>query len=357
MARKEKQYVRLPGRGMRRENFVVSAGYARLWLGRDHLLQVNRYGFAEDYRRFYFRDIQAFTVRQTNTWLGLGAGLGIPALLLALWALAVENVAGQVWLWIMAGTCGLFSLWNLLRGPTCVCHLRTAVQTEQLPSLNRLWTARRVLSRVRAAITAEQGTLTGAEIGQRLAEAPAGPEAGRVAVTAPAAGLAPPKFYDGRVHVWLFGLLLAELPVLALDYFFNHVLYAVIEGVMGFGVGILTIIALVRQAQSSLPSAVRRVTVATMVYVAISFFLGWIAYMMLYLVEGEGVMTDAQVLRRFAGLSPEENGWLMAMFVLSFAGSGVLGALGLALVQQYRRRLVAPGVPAPAPAPAMPPGG
>src|SRR5260221_457977 len=62
-------------RGVRRVAFGVSATRCQLWLGTDHLLAVDHTLTAEEYRRFYFRDIEAFVIRRT--------------------------VARQVWNWIM----------------------------------------------------------------------------------------------------------------------------------------------------------------------------------------------------------------------------------------------------------------
>ena len=57
---------------------------------------------------------------------------------------------------------------NLIKGPTCNCYLRTAVQIKELPSLSRLKRARKVLARLRPLITAAQGALTPEEISDRM---------------------------------------------------------------------------------------------------------------------------------------------------------------------------------------------
>jgi hypothetical protein len=49
-------------------------------------------------------------------------------------------------------------------------HLRTAVQIEELPSLNRIRRTRRVLDRVRPLIVAAQGPLAPEEISGRMSE-------------------------------------------------------------------------------------------------------------------------------------------------------------------------------------------
>jgi hypothetical protein len=127
----------------------------RLYQGPDHLLQVTSTGFSEQYRRFYYRDIQAFLIRQTETWLARAALWGGLALLFALLALAVGGIEA-VPLWVITGTWLGALLLDLMLGPSCVCHLRTAVHIETLASLRRTRTARRLLARIKPVIEAAQ---------------------------------------------------------------------------------------------------------------------------------------------------------------------------------------------------------
>jgi hypothetical protein len=120
-------------------------------------------GYSEDYKRFYYQDIQAIIVRQTNRREILNLGLGLFGGLFSL----IAWLAGDIWVWILGGlasVCFFGLLINWLRGPTCVCHLRTAVQTEQLPSLNRLSTTRKAIARLRPLIAATQGGLSPEEV-------------------------------------------------------------------------------------------------------------------------------------------------------------------------------------------------
>ena len=57
---KKMEYRRLPGGG-----FSFAGMRYRLWLGGDHLLCVSGPGYTEEYRRFYYRDIQAIITRRT----------------------------------------------------------------------------------------------------------------------------------------------------------------------------------------------------------------------------------------------------------------------------------------------------
>lgn len=142
-------YKRLPGR-----NFLPFNS-ASLWEHEDHLLMVQSHFVFESYRRFFYRDIQAIIICRTKSGLfmslvpGLIAGaLGAPAPFFGLRAGIVLGV--------LAGLFLLVSLVQLARGPTCRCVLRTAVQTQELPSLGRLRAAHRVLRRIQPKIVSVQ---------------------------------------------------------------------------------------------------------------------------------------------------------------------------------------------------------
>src|SRR5438477_12551721 len=69
----EKEYQRLTRARPRSKFAVVSSGNSSLWLGKDHLLCIDSNGYTENYKRFYFRDIQALLIRKTERrkWWGL----------------------------------------------------------------------------------------------------------------------------------------------------------------------------------------------------------------------------------------------------------------------------------------------
>ena len=60
-------YRRLRGRGRRGGRFfAIAAPLSTAWVGPDHLLAVDMFGASEDYRRFYFREIQALAARRAR---------------------------------------------------------------------------------------------------------------------------------------------------------------------------------------------------------------------------------------------------------------------------------------------------
>jgi hypothetical protein len=183
MAAKERSYKSLPGRGIRRQGPVsVSAIRSRLWLAKDHLLNIDSQWYSEDYKRFYFRDIQAFMICKTTRGRTVNivmAALAVPAAVAAL----VSTDGFAIMWWSVAGFFSAVAIINALYGPTCICHVKTAVQTDELPSLRRLWQARKVLARLQPLITEAQGQLKPEEISTRLMEL-ANP-AGNESATAP----------------------------------------------------------------------------------------------------------------------------------------------------------------------------
>src|SRR5688572_16565337 len=53
-----------------------ASGYSRLWLADDHVLLVTTSGYSEEYRRFFFSDIQALIIRKTRAGAGWNWGFG-----------------------------------------------------------------------------------------------------------------------------------------------------------------------------------------------------------------------------------------------------------------------------------------
>ena len=75
--------------------------------------------------------------------------------------------------YVFGGIAGFFVLVlliDLALGPSSACQIRTAAQIEDLPSLNRLRRARKVLERLRPLVVATQGELRPEEIPLRLQE-------------------------------------------------------------------------------------------------------------------------------------------------------------------------------------------
>ena len=147
------RYKRLPGRGL------TWGGPSRVWLGDDHVLLVLTRGYSETYRRFFFNDIQGVVVRRTHLGKMWNAVWGSFSVFFGLLALLVNDNPGTLILACIAVPFGVALLVNLLLGPTCAFHIRTAVQTERLPAVSRVRAANKFIARIEPLITAAQGEL------------------------------------------------------------------------------------------------------------------------------------------------------------------------------------------------------
>jgi hypothetical protein len=189
------RYRRLPGR---RRGFIFGSS---IWMGSDHLLLVKSARFREDYKRFYFRDIQAIVTAKAPRfhistrsaliallWLcalaavnglefGLNArGIGMN-LTWAWWTVSVALIA--TWIWVSVAC-------------SCRCRIYTAVSSDELPSLYRTWTARRFLEKVEPKLVEAQGVVE-ANWADAVEERQVGPlPEGRTGLASPGTPTPPP---------------------------------------------------------------------------------------------------------------------------------------------------------------------
>ncbi len=160
---KEKEYKKLPGSGTKRRAFFdVSRIRTRLWLGKDHLLYQFSTGYTEDYKRFYYSDIQAITIRKTKRFMVWNIIL-LTFLLGSL--VAAHNYQFLAYpSYTVAFFSFLFLGINLFMGQTCICQLYTQVSTEELYSLKRIRTAQKVIKTMTPLIYEKQRDLSSASI-------------------------------------------------------------------------------------------------------------------------------------------------------------------------------------------------
>jgi hypothetical protein len=152
----------------------ISTSRLSLWRGPDHLLQIDRDHYIETYRRFYYSDIEVFTVRLDNRRRNFAVILGILIALCLLFAVAASSAS--IFFFIMTGFFLVPFIYNMVRGPTCVVYVATAVQREELQSVRRLKGAMRLLQVIRDGAALTQGVLAPdmVRVNFELKNAPAG---------------------------------------------------------------------------------------------------------------------------------------------------------------------------------------
>ena len=133
------------------------ATYHQLWCGKDHLLLVQEAGCSEEYKRFYFQDIQAVITTRTAGYFLWAIIMPILALMLAaLPTLPAVSQAAPVFYWI-AGILGALWLVHLLKGPTCKCWIQTGINLERLIMFRRTRQADRFLEKIEPKLAETQG--------------------------------------------------------------------------------------------------------------------------------------------------------------------------------------------------------
>lgn len=152
MARKSKMYRKLSGSG-----FSLALKHS-LWQGPDHLLWVEGSIIQEQYKRFYFKDVQALTLHHTNRRVVWTLILGSLPLFLGAVSLFTEGSAYVSGSMAIVFTILLVVQW--LKGPGCKVFLQTAVQTQKLSNLVRMHKAIKVVNKIKAAAEAAQGPLS-----------------------------------------------------------------------------------------------------------------------------------------------------------------------------------------------------
>jgi hypothetical protein len=131
-----------------------------LWLGADHVLSVRSMRLLEEYKRFYYRDIQALLVRQGPRWWYPSWLWFVFAILLAvsffLTLMRRFALAGPCEAALFATSCVVLYQ-SLTRG--CYCYVVTAVATVELTGVRTRSAARKAKAAMMERIAAAQGAL------------------------------------------------------------------------------------------------------------------------------------------------------------------------------------------------------
>jgi len=332
MPKKAREYTRLPGRG---RGFFR---YNTLWLGKDYLLSINSKIFSEDYKRFYYGDIQAIVTRKTASGKILNILLG----LLGGFFLLLAATSGKIELLPILGAPAALTLLLLLvnwwRGPTCACHLHTAVQTDKLPSLNRLRTVQEAMNRLRPLIEEAQGAITSDVRKAKVSEWHRAEN-----LTSKIHRASPPMRHErGASHQILFYLLLLGGPIIGIDLLYNHTAFTFLGMLIGTGVGICVIIALVKQHKSDMTGTLRGITWGSLGFVCFSAIVGYIRYIVL-LVENAGknfgvVNNQWELIKMVSSRSVLDSSWLTGLYLFSILCCFAIGGSGLIALRAFRRR-------------------
>ncbi len=262
------RYTRIPGKkgGLYRR--------CTLWMGDDHLLAVESTGYTEQYRRLYYKDMQAVIIRETSRKRDLGLLFASFAFLAALPALIhldpLESPLSLAGILTSAAFLSLL-LVNLYKGPTCTCSIQMPVAVHGLPSLRRRKNVELFLSLLKPRVEKLQGKLSRDELRAGLY---------RLTVSSPQVSpMSPilgglegsqPRVFSSRIHGLAFGFLLLDAALTWLSIHHNNLLLTMLTTLVGMALFALLITGAARQKRSSLPAAVK-----TLLWSGIMVFLSY----------------------------------------------------------------------------------
>ena len=325
-------YQRLPGK---KKGFLI--GHHTLWQGADHLLQIYSRLGVEDYKRYYFDDIQAIVTRKTGS--GRIQNIVIGALSGLFCLFAVTFGGGWSVFHAAAAAATLFILLiNVLKGPTCETVLLTAVQTEKLYSLHRLKTTEPVMNRLRSIIERRQGRIdpnifdkqSVSSSAQRTSRPPGG---------AKQRSLSAQRHERARVHLFLFVLLVADGFIVAASFMLTHVALTLMASAVTMLLGICVVVALVKQHESNLKRPLRTLTWAALGYVCFSFIAGYIISMGIAFRHPEILRNQWELFKLFSNTSPWESPLIMTVHIIAISGAVVIGIPGLFMLKNPQQAM------------------
>jgi hypothetical protein len=335
MTAEKSSYRRLPGK---KKGFLI--GHHTLWQGPDHLLQIySRFG-AEDYKRYYFDDIQAIITRKTGS--GRIQNIVFAALIGLFCLFAVTSGGGwRLFHATIAGAIVLILLINVLKGSTCETVLLTAVQTEKLYSLHRLKKTEPVMNRLRSIIERRQGRINPANFDQQPFSS-SGPRSERSAGGAVRHRPKRQKPESGRVHLCLFALLVADGLIAAIGFRFTHVALTLLGSAVTMLLGICVVMALVKQHESNLKRPLRSLTWLALGYVCFSFIAGYIFSMGIAFKHPEILRNQLELFKLLSSTTPWESPLIMTANIIAICGAAVIGIPGLFMLKNPQRTIRQP---------------
>lgn len=302
-------------------------------MGPDHLLTVLSIFGVEEYKRFYYQDIQSIITCKTLTGKVWNIVLGI---CLGLFALLATGTDGG-WSGFgfgMALVLAPFLIVHVLRGPTCDTFLQTAVHTEKLHSLSRIRYARRSMDRLKRAVEQVQGRLSPdifreniLKQGRNVHQPDYSPRTGIAAQRL--------KGESGKIHALLFFLLTLDAILVMPSFFFTHMILTVLSIFAGLAMGISVIMALVKQSGSILPRSIQKITWVALTYICISFILGYVVSITLAFKNPEIAHNQWEMLKLATSMSPLDDPFLMGLHIFSISGSLLIGIPGLLMLNNH----------------------
>jgi len=322
-----------------------------LWEGPDHLLYITSSFVGERYRRIDYAKIQAISYGRTSTY---GWTIAWQGVLLALFAWGLlANLHDGVFPIAFFGTLTALLLvifiLNLVRGPTCLCKIQTAVQVLRLNPLRRIRPTMNCVARIQELCRVHQGDAT-----PPPAMSAANALAGAPLHAVP--GVVKPPFHGSTMLAITLPLMAFSGMMLIADLFIRGLWFFGLDAMVTMVAVGLTIAGIARALRTHLPDALRislwglggtilfQLLVAFMVYIASIFQQ---THQMVESGSGQFDLLGPWQWMADAGFA--ELGWIAWFVVAAGAAAIVFSVIGMPTVFQPKTAPIAPVTPPPTP--------
>ncbi len=321
---------------------LAQSGRSSVLLAADHIVYIIGSGFFfESYRRFYFRDIQAFIVQRTA---GRGIGntlLGI-ALALCLAGLATGGIAMQFFCGSMGTVFAIALLVNSLKGPTCRFRVVTRVSDTRIAPLNRLRKAEAFLARIEPLVREAQPPMDPAALAEQVRSSEPQSLPGRqwnspreLRPVSTRLHLATAMGFGVYAAIETFGIAMHTSAV------------SMVSLLAFLALIFLTIGALARQQGSTLATPLKTWSWIAISYLCVLYVVGYSFSMSQMFLNPLAMTSQWQIYRSLLGLSPTSSTSLFVISIMSALGLALLCCFGAMLIRREPRPIPATETPSP----------
>jgi hypothetical protein len=332
MIRKERKYSRLPGRPF--TPFEVRS----LWQGPDHLLWVETVFFKENYKRFFYTDIQAVTLQRTHTHIFWSCVWGLLASVCGLIAFMVADpplISGSftaIFLLLLTA--------NVVMGPACIVYLQTAAQIQRISSLKRVRTAQRTMTRIKALVEAVQGPwsehsyLKAGSFSPQTSVIPGSSADMPAESTSRNLEAATAVPFKPLLHQILFGLMLAAGALGAVQFQLKNLPLAALETLIHLAVQVMVIAALARWYHQITGTVLAKINWIALFFVTLFTIIGYALYVVASFNNPEFNYHHWMMFKKVFELQWFEHPLTLAGNIVHTCGILLLGISGLLVLRR-----------------------
>mgnify|MGYP001546421120 CR=1 FL=1 len=310
-------------------------GASRLWIGPDHLLLVDSTGISETYRRFFYKDIQAVNLVKKNSNHYKMIALLLFTVLSGIAAVVSWKYyfpPGLVIFCIIGPVLAVYTVRQIIKGPACDCWVYSSVQKEKLLPVGTMKAGKRFIDFLLPRVEQVQGSLSPDSISAGQKRVTAAPAVGKQVT-----GNQSKQIAD-TWHKAAFSLLILVGGLSLVSIYYRQPVLTIGITVFFLVNCVICLIAVVRQAGSTLPGWIKITAVLSLILQVLWGIAGYftIFFIMFQNVENMEYLSNNTwgMIKMLTQLDPFEYPVILAIDIFSIVSSFLLGFSGLAGIRK-----------------------